>query len=383
MRVDVSAISFAIRSQTAATPHPIKLSHAQQCVAAALGHNSLASLQASQDAGAALDLDSHVVLDPALLEARAGALGVSMPVGELLALVTASLRHQLHGIDIHASLDECEDAIRNAMNNRALNDEQVAGELATVNSDGLDEVYLPVDIPWDQVPSDGKPLEIAVEGHISMNIDDERPYWGHKVDVSAMLEVSHPATAVWQATLHISSARLNRPGDDDDRDEPALISLEQALVEELDVSWEEADLLVDAPMHETASEDGLVYSYIFDFSRLDLPARLQRKITKKAGSLQFEVQPSFRERLHGSQTSQQRHYVHGDQHEIEPLKFFCLNCDAFFEVSHVALAHPADQGAAYAESLRRWNRRPGRSKLNFRRPASPRNAFAPQNTGTK
>lgn len=375
MRIDVSAISFAIRSQTAASPHPIKLSHAQQCVAAALGYNSLASLQAS-DADIVLDRDSHVVLDPVLLAARAGTLGVSLRESELVALVIEGLRHRLPGIDIHTSLDECTEAIRNAVNNLALNDEQVAGELTTVNGDGLGEIYLPFDIPWDQVPTDGTPLEIDIQGHVSMNIDDERPYWGHKVEVHATLEVSQPAKAVRTASLRINNARLKRPGDDEDRDEPALISLEQALVEELDVSWADADLLVDAPMHDNASKDGLIYSYIFDFSRLDLPARLRRKIEKKTGSLQLEVMPWFRERLHGAQPARKRHYVHGDQHETETSKFFCLSCDAFFEASHFAQTHPADKGTAYAESLRRWTRWPARSKLNVWRPANPHNAFA-------
>ena len=51
MTIDVSGIAYAIRSDSAQSPHPIKLSHAQQCVAAALGYKSLASLQASDDAG--------------------------------------------------------------------------------------------------------------------------------------------------------------------------------------------------------------------------------------------------------------------------------------------------------------------------------------------
>ena len=37
MTIDISGIAFALRSDTAQSPHPLKLSHAQQCIAAALG----------------------------------------------------------------------------------------------------------------------------------------------------------------------------------------------------------------------------------------------------------------------------------------------------------------------------------------------------------
>ena len=59
--------------------------------------------------------------------------------------------------------------------------------MAETNNDGVDEVYLPVEISLDAVPPRGEVLTLSFDGHVAMALDTERPYTGHRIDVTGML----------------------------------------------------------------------------------------------------------------------------------------------------------------------------------------------------
>lgn len=377
MTIDISGIAFAIRSDSAQSPHPIKLSHAQQCVAAALGYKSLAALQASGDDGLPLDRDCHIVLDANALTQRGRELGLLLEEKNLLALVATAFGKKLQGIGIHMSLGAFDDALRVATQNDVLNDVTVAGEIAVTNNDGIDEIYLPFSVDWDAIPDNGDPLEVSFAGHVSVGIDNERPYWGHRIDVEASLWVSRPGRAVWAASCKVASAKLDRGhGEERPDDEPRHVSLTEALAEELGLSFDEADELVDAQLDELASDDGLVYGYAFDFSDLELDPKLRRKLERKNGSLRLQVMPHFLERVHGRDAQARRHCVHGDQHEADPTKYFCASCDLLVEADHFEAQHPGATEERYFAALRAWTRRPARNKIKVRRPANAFNVLA-------
>lgn len=293
MTIDISGIAYAIRSDNAQSPHPIKLSHAQQCVAAALGYKSLASLQASEDAGQPMDRETHVLLNAQALVERRQELALDIKDEELLALVHSAFGKRLVGIAIHTSHDAFENALRDSVQSEVLNDSAVVAEMTVTNNDGIREIYLTFDIEWDSIPDNGDPVEFPLDGHITMEIDKERPYWGHRIDVKASVGVSHPGRAIWATSCKIESAKLDRGFFDDREEEPPRVSLTEALAEELGLSFDEAEQLVDAKINELASDDGVVYGHVFDFSELDLAPRLRRKIERNDASLRVTVAPYF------------------------------------------------------------------------------------------
>jgi len=63
----------------------------------------------------------------------------------------------------------------------------------------------------------------------------------------------------------------------------------------------------------------------------------------------------------------QRYYLHGDQYEDDPARYYCARCDVFFDAKHL-LSHGPQTGERYLESLARWARRDWRSKMDWRRP---------------
>lgn len=373
MTIDVSGIAYAIRSDSAQSPHPIKLSHAQQCVAAALGHKSLASLQASTDAGQPMDQETYILLDAQALAERSRALALDQTDEDLLALVHASFGKRLVGIAIHDSHSAFEEALRRSVQDKVLNDSGVVGQMTITNNDGIREIYLPFDIDWDQIPDNGDPVEFECEGHVAMEIDKERPYWGHRIDVRASVWVSHPGRAIWASTCTVNSAKLDLSSFDDHQDEPPRVSLTEALAEELDLSFDEADQLVDAEVNELANDEGVVHGHLFDFSELELPPRLRRKLERKDADLRVTVAPYFFDRVHGREAKPRRHYVHGDQHESEPSQYYCASCDLFVSAGHFEAQHADETEERFFASQRAWQRRPARSKISVHRPATAKN----------
>jgi hypothetical protein len=63
----------------------------------------------------------------------------------------------------------------------------------------------------------------------------------------------------------------------------------------------------------------------------------------------------------------QRYYLHGDRDEGDPNRYYCAQCDVFFEAAHFS-THGAHTGERFLERLERWEKRDARSKATWRRP---------------
>lgn len=61
-----------------------------------------------------------------------------------------------------------------------------------------------------------------------------------------------------------------------------------------------------------------------------------------------------------------RYYLHGDQMEDDPSRYYCAQCDVFFEAQHFA-THGRHTGERLLQRLERWNKRDGHSQMNWRR----------------
>jgi hypothetical protein len=65
--------------------------------------------------------------------------------------------------------------------------------------------------------------------------------------------------------------------------------------------------------------------------------------------------------------ARQRYYLHGDQFEDDTSRYYCAQCDVFFDAGHFA-SHGPHTGERLLERLERWTKRDWRSKMNWWRP---------------
>lgn len=295
----ISEVAYAVRTASQSSANPIKLSHAQQLVAAALGYKSLAAFQASPLEAPTLDDAAHFVLDGGLLADRARELGLPNQLPHLAILLQQAFAERLPRSHLHQSEGDLFDYITSLVDTEALNDDAVASEIASTNGDGINEVYLPVDdIELSSLPPLGQPLEMKIEGHIAMAIDMERPYSGHKIEVQVRLAIERTGkVSIAKPVCQVVSAQLDWGwGADDEEHDGPKVSLAEALAAELGLSVDEAEELADAEALPNESSDGLVYGYVFDFTRHASP-EIAEKLMANRGSLQLEVQPWFFENI--------------------------------------------------------------------------------------
>lgn len=74
----------------------------------------------------------------------------------------------------------------------------------------------------------------------------------------------------------------------------------------------------------------------------------------------------------------QRYYLHGDQVEGDPTRFYCVQCDYFVDADHFLSSHPpAETLERCLNSVTRWERRP-RSETAIERPIDAPNMLIQQ-----
>lgn len=299
MSVGISSLAYAVRKASETPPHhALKHSHALQLVAAALGYNTLAAHQAAVADGtesAHLDASAHAVLDEGRLLDRAAELALPHAEAVLVELVRGAFRAALPETVFHRDDDALSDALRDLIEDCVYNHDQTSSAMASTNNNGVDEIYLPLDLKLAELPPPGELFELKIDGHISMGLDIEHPYSGHKIDVRCSLFIGRVGrVAIAEPEFHLETAELDYNWDGDD--EPPKVPLAQALAEELDITEEEAEELVDVEPTAIEGSDGMVYGYVLDFGDAASSA-LQAKLLKKHGSLQHRVPLWFFEQV--------------------------------------------------------------------------------------
>lgn len=181
----LSAIAFAVRQAVSAHGISLSTGHAQQLVAAALGHNNLASYQASGD-DAGLPEASDIVLDPERLRVRATELGHdgSAFAQALISALQACFPDAELYDDHEAWLMDVQDHFERAI----VDEDSVNSQVAMTNGTFP---RTDVELPWwdtlDEYDSDD--LSVDFEGLVTVKQDEDRVYWGHEIEVRATLTV--------------------------------------------------------------------------------------------------------------------------------------------------------------------------------------------------
>lgn len=373
MSTDISNIAFTLRAQSADLTDSIKLSHAQQCVAAALGYKSLAAYQASRNENSDLNSAIHFVLDMEMLEKRCKDLELPHDQQAFTSLMLTAFRLKLPTATLHNSLEQLDETLREMVDQAVLSHRGVSDVLANTNNDDIDNIYLPFDIVWSDIPMQDNLLEISIEGHVSMTKYRGLVHPGYRINIRAKLLLgSGGLTYLKTAICKIEYARLEKISS---TDQSAKVSLTQALMELLDLVWDDSEGLDDAKLHPVEDHDGIVYAYEFDFTSTASKTAAQ-KIKKSYGSLVVRVPSSFFDRVYGFKKVHDRHYVHGDEMEQEQAKFYCQECDAIVDSHHFEAEHFGKSKDRYFDSLRRWEKRCVSSKMNLRRPSNAVNILA-------
>jgi len=212
MAINLSALAYAFHQQSKSASFPLKLSHVQQLVAAALGYKSLASYQAAIAAGhepAFLDDAEHVVLGCEMLEMRAQQLGVLQSTQPLGPIAKATFEGCLPNANVHTNEDNFFVHLQEDLERAVEEDERTTNQMASTNSNGVDEVYVPVSSSLASLPSPATQVTLAIAGQVTMVPDTERPYSGHVIQVQAEIRLyrmghslfSSAENAVLQANL--------------------------------------------------------------------------------------------------------------------------------------------------------------------------------------
>jgi hypothetical protein len=208
--VNLSAIAFAVRRTLSNEGTPLPFGHVQQLVAAALGHNNLASYQASGD-DVALEHAANIVVDLALLATRRDELGAE-ELNPLL--VVHGLRERYPDAQVHNSLDDYVSAIQSELNYSLPNDARVSSEVAMTNGwMPVGEFELPFWKGFDEFGGDEDDVSLELEGSVVVEQDPERVYYGHEVDVMLQMFIErHGRRGFGPMTYDVSRCRAALDG---------------------------------------------------------------------------------------------------------------------------------------------------------------------------
>ena len=289
MSTDFASLSYSVRAVSQQHDIAIKLGHAQQLLACAFGYQTLAGYQSSTEEPATLNDGVHLILDAAALRQRAADLGLSLTSQHLVDLINAAFTIRLRRSGVHASEMDFFNFLHDSLQSTVANDDDVGRITADMNTNGVQEIYVPFDFALADLPVVGETLSIPVIGHLSMEIDLDRPYAGHQVDVEAIVSVDRLGRRL-VSDVHIE---IERVCENDPYATGTLVSRAQAYADRLDMPLELIEQLDNVVVDENTgtSGDG-AYGYWLDFSEAD-PQHVVAAILHKHGTLLFDVGPNF------------------------------------------------------------------------------------------
>lgn len=205
------AIAYAVRQQLVTQGIALTTGHAQQLIVAALGHNNLASFQASGD-DPGFALASDIVLDPARLESRAADLQHDpSPFGAALV----SVLEQLYpAATRHADHEEWLMGVEEYFAQAIVDDDRVNSEVSMTNGT-FPRAFVELTPWWEAFDKfDGEDLFYDFNGTVKVDQDPDRIYYGDEVEVSAILTVERFGRRLFgRRDIEVTRAKLRWLGE--------------------------------------------------------------------------------------------------------------------------------------------------------------------------
>lgn len=206
--VNLSAIAFAVRQALAVNGHHLSTGHAQQLVAAALGHNNLASYQSSGD-DLGFDEARDIAIDSERLEKRAAELGHAE--AELRTRIVEAIQARHVEASVHRDIETYLIDLQEFVDDRVVQNDTVNSEVAMTNGTfPIADLELPLWSDFDLETKDD--INVELSGLVTVTQDDERVYWGHEVEVDATLYVERFGRVLFgkrQLTVERAQLRWN------------------------------------------------------------------------------------------------------------------------------------------------------------------------------
>ncbi len=180
---DFQDLSFQLHNHLRDAGFSLRRGQVQQLLAALLGYNSLAALQASQEEQPGIAGADHVVANAALLTQRSLELGTSEDEAHTLCdLTIAGL--ELIGqrqLEVHTSEDEFVESVLIPFVERDVtNDGAVSSEMAMTNA-YVNHIYVEADNPERLAGGGSDTWSVGIAGTVYMDSDPEKPFWGDRV----------------------------------------------------------------------------------------------------------------------------------------------------------------------------------------------------------
>lgn len=301
MAIDFSALAYAFHQRCKSASLPLKLSQVQQLTAAVLGYKSLAAYQAAIATGSEpvfLDAAEHVALASELMAVRAHQLGIPNPEQPLAPIAKAAFQDCLPDATVHWNEVNFFVHIQEDLERAVEADEETANQMALTNSDGVDEVYVPVDSTLASLPPAATQVTLPIDGHVAMVPDTERLYSGHIIKVQAQIQMNRMGYTLFSDIQNsVLQAKLDYGwADAAHEDQGPKISLSHAISELTGLDESEVEQLVDVEPMPIEGSDDAVYGYILDFTRY-APPEIAEMLMEKHGRLDFRVGLNFFDRV--------------------------------------------------------------------------------------
>ena len=216
MKVTLSALAHSVRGAYGALGITVSTGHAQQLIAAALGHKTLASLQSAGD-HEALPETKSIVVDLDLLAERARALDLADQ--QAVDVVWSALEDHLPG-EVYGSVTGLVESHQEFVELETWNDGDVGSQMAMTNGTGPGETYMPLEFDESEFDLDGD-LELQIFGHVNLDQDPDKVFYGTHIDVEATLTVERFGRFLFGSSkLEVTSASLRWMNEDPEDPQP-------------------------------------------------------------------------------------------------------------------------------------------------------------------
>lgn len=95
-------------------------------------------------------------------------------------------------------------------------------------------------------------------------------------------------------------------------------------------------------------------------------SQLSKNSTARTNGRHVQTQQPVQAHAQPPEDPRRRYYLHGDQYEEDPSRYYCSQCDVFFDVAHFA-SHGAHTGERFLSAEQSWAKRNASLKRNWRR----------------
>ena len=200
---DISSSAHALKRHTTGRGLYVSTGHAQQLLAALMGHKTLAAFQTSGEPANIAEA-AHLLIDLDLAEDRAREFGLP---AEIVMLAAETLAAELP-ISVYRHWDDLVVALQDEVQDAIVRHTAVNSQMAMTNASlSTVDVYLEGLEDFDFDSDDA--IEQRLAGQVLMRQDEGRVFYGTEIDVEADLHVRRFGKRLFGSPeVHVTQARL-------------------------------------------------------------------------------------------------------------------------------------------------------------------------------